>query len=109
MGKYYHVTSKNNLESIMKNGLVPQYGFLSDMVLENMPAVYLFLELDEVSYAMKNWFGDNIRYVYNENDLILLEVDLPDNMDLKERFGWEAVCYDTISPKCISVIDFPKE
>lgn len=41
MGRFYHVTSCRNLDSIKEHGLVPQYGFLSDMMLEQMPAVYL--------------------------------------------------------------------
>ena len=93
----------------MENGLVPQFGFLSDMMLECAPAVYLFKELEEVSYAMENWFGTNIRYVYDEKNLILLAVDLPDDAKIEERFGWEAVSYRRIPGSCISVIDFPEK
>lgn len=108
MSKYYHVTSLNNLDSIFENGLVPECGFLSDMMLEQRRGVYLFKELAEVSYAMDNWFGDNIRYIYDSKNLVLLEVELPDDVKIEERFGWEAVCRSVIPPECISVIDFPK-
>ena len=51
-------------ESIQKEGLLPQYGYLSELVMEQRSAIYLFKELDEVRYAMENWFGECIRYVY---------------------------------------------
>ncbi len=107
MGKLYHVTSRKNLDSIMEEGLLPQYGFLSDMMMEQRRAVYFFKELEEVTYAMRHWLGENIRYVYDEKDLILLAVDLPEDK-IEERYGWEALCYSRVPPECISVVDFPK-
>ena len=108
MSKRYHVTSKNNRASICKEGLVPRFGFLSDLVLEQRRAVYMFNEISEVEYAMKHWFGDNIRYVYDVKNLILLEINLPDNFVTEERFGWESISYSTISPEYITIIDFPR-
>lgn len=52
MKTMYHITSQKNLSSILEHGLVPQYGFLSDMILEQHPGVYMFLEKEEVTYAM---------------------------------------------------------
>lgn len=106
MGRFYHVTSCNNLDSIKEHGLVPQYGFLSDMMLEQMPAVYLFKDMEEVVYAMNNWLK-YVTYVYSEKNLILLQVDLPEDFKLKERYEWEALSYDVIPWKYISVISFP--
>ena len=108
MSRLYHITSRDNLDSIRKNGLVPQFGFLSDMVLEQYPAIYMFKELDEVAYAMKTWFGKTITYVYDAENLVLLQIELPNDIGFKERFGWEAVCYSTIPADCISVIEFPE-
>ena len=107
--KYYHVTSKYNLKSIMKHGLVPRYGFLSELIFQKTSAVYLFLTLDEISYAMEHWMGDCITRVYNKEDLILLEINLPSDLaaTLKVRYDWEAVSYQTISPEYISVSKIP--
>lgn len=38
---YYHLTAKQNLNSIMEYGLIPQVGFLSKLVSETLPAIYL--------------------------------------------------------------------
>lgn len=106
MGRFYHVTSCRNLKSIEEYGLEPQYGFLSEMMMEERSAVYLFKDLDEVVYAMNNWMN-YITHVYYKEDLILLQIDLPDDFRLIERHGWEAISYKTIPWECISVIDFP--
>ena len=53
MNLFYHITSRRNLESIQKEGLLPQYGYLSELVMEQRSAIYLFKELDEVRYAME--------------------------------------------------------
>ena len=40
---------------------------------------------------MQHWFGDMIRYVYDREKLILLEIQIPDDFGIEERFGWEAI------------------
>ena len=70
MNLFYHITSRRNLESIQKEGLLPQYGYLSELVMEQRSAIYLFKELDEVRYAMENWFGECIRYVYDKKEYL---------------------------------------
>jgi hypothetical protein len=107
---YYHVTSIANIDSIYENGLIPQQGFLSELALESNPGIYMFKTLEEVSYAMKHWFGDNIQSVYDLEDLLLLKIELSDDKIielLEERFGWEVISYRTIPPEDISIIDFP--
>jgi hypothetical protein len=107
---YYHVTSIANIDSIYENGLIPQQGFLSELALEPKPGIYMFKTLEEVSYAMKHWFGDNIQSVYDLEDLLLLKIELSDDKIielLEERFGWEVISYRTIPPEDISIIDFP--
>ncbi|MGN8632897.1 hypothetical protein ACTNEW_15280 [Blautia sp. HCP3S3_G3] len=106
MKTMYHITSIDNWESIQEYGLVPQYGFLSDMVMEQLPGVYMFLEKDEVNYAMQHWFGDMIRYVYDREKLILLEIQIPDDFGIEERFGWEAISRSTIPAEYIKIVDF---
>ncbi|MFR8087228.1 MAG: hypothetical protein ACLU6B_01845 [Lachnospirales bacterium] len=108
MNLFYHITSRRNLESIQKEGLLPQYGYLSELVMEQRSAIYLFKELDEVRYAMENWFGECIRYVYDKKDLILLRIHLSDEIYFEERFGWEVICYTRIPSECISVVPFPE-
>lgn len=108
MKTMYHITSQKNLPSILEHGLIPQYGFLSDMILEQRPGVYMFFEKEEVSYAMQHWFGEMIRYVYSLAELILLEIKVPNEFKIEERYGWEAISRHTIPAKYITVIDMPQ-
>lgn len=108
MRAMYHITSIENWDSIKRNGLIPQYGFLSDMALECSPGIYMFLDKKEVVYALQNWFGNMIRYVYDLDDLILLEIHLPDTFEIRERFGWEAISHTVIPSECIKLVQMPK-
>ena len=106
--KGFHITSKKNIPSIMSEGLIPSLGFLSDMIMESRPAVFMFKELSEVDYAMNHWYGDFIRYMYPEKDLRLLQVDLPEDFEVEERYGWELVSYRKIPAGYLSKIEFPE-
>ena len=78
------------------------------MIMESRPAVFMFKELSEVDYAMNHWYGDFIRYMYPEKDLILLQVDLPEDFEVEERYGWELVSYRKIPAGYLSKIEFPE-
>ena len=45
---FYHVTLKNNLDNILKNGLIPQIGTLSQAANETINRIYLFIENGKV-------------------------------------------------------------
>ena len=102
----FHITAKENVESIMENGLIPRLGFLSDMILELMPAVFMFKELSEVQYAMEHWFWQMMRMAYRKEELTLLQIDLPDEFEVKERYDWELVSYKRVPSQYITEIGF---
>lgn len=100
----YHVTSKDRLEQILKEGLMPRYGYLSQIMEEDDCAVYLFKDLDHLEEDFDGW----LKMAYKEDNRTLLKVTLPDDFgDLWERFGWEMVCYKPIPPKYLESIPFP--
>lgn len=51
MRTFYHVSEKKNLESIMKNGLIPQVGERSKEFNE-APSVFLFPTKDDTELAL---------------------------------------------------------
>ena len=57
----YHVTPSSNLESIMREGLVPKIGDRSYKVDEQHPAVYLFPNMEEVENALMRRYGIYVR------------------------------------------------
>jgi len=104
----YHVTSKRNLKSIYKQGLLPHvpedYGTSGDV-----EGVYLFKSLDDTRNALYNWFGERIEEIeeetgrpYNE---VCLEVDLT-GLDLYDSVEYEWTCLEVIPPdRILRVID----
>ena len=45
-------------------------------------------------------------YVYDREKLILLEIQIPDDFGIEERFGWEAISRSTIPAEYIKIVDF---
>lgn len=75
--RYFHVTPRKNLESILENGLIPQIGERSLEIGEPVEAVFLFPNFEEMNNALYNWFGEE--FDDDEDELIILQIDLPDN------------------------------
>ena len=75
--RYFHVTPRKNLESILENGLIPQIGERSLEIGEPVEAVFLFPYFEEMNNALYNWFGEE--FDDDEDELIILQIDLPDN------------------------------
>lgn len=75
----YHVTSSKNLESILKNGLIPgvpeDYGIHGDI-----EGVYLFKAYEDMENALYNWLGERIEEIEEETgeryDERCLKVDI---------------------------------
>ena len=67
--KLYHITSLNNLDKILKNGLIPKS---KNKKIKHEDAIYLF------DINNKDDIKTIINYLsnYNDNDLTLLEIDL---------------------------------
>lgn len=74
---FYHVTLKENIESIMSKGLVPQIGERSKE-LNEASSVFLFSNTDDLDNAVMNWLGDWYECEYGDNvELVTIKVTLP--------------------------------
>jgi len=77
----YHVTLRENLSSILNNGLIPSIGERSSQLtedslpLESIKRVYLFPTKDDCDTALGQWLGDEFEDV-EEDGLVIIEVDL---------------------------------
>lgn len=72
--RYFHITNKKNLDSILDNGLIAQIGERSAKENEEVSRVYLFPKSAEMDIALANWFGKNFK---SKEDIIILQLDLP--------------------------------
>lgn len=98
----FHVTLKENFESIMLSGLIPQVGERS-MQLGEKPGVFLFPTEEDMDTALGQWLGDEYE---EEDELFALKVTLKDDFHLEEPVEFERVARSIIEPNCI---EFYKE
>jgi len=104
----YHVTSKHNLDSILKNGLEPRiptdYGMKGDT-----KGVYLFKTVSDAKTALYNWLGERIdeweEETGKEYDEVLLHVDIS-GLECLDTVEFEWTCLDHIPPNRILSIDY---
>lgn len=103
MKKYYHVTLKDNLESIMNYGLVPMLGKLSQMCDEHLHRIYLFNNMNDMEIALQSWLGEAINEEFGENVMCCsLEIVLPDDFPISEGdVEYESYSYITIPSQYI--------
>lgn len=101
--KYYHVTLFSNIESILKEGLIPQIGQRSIDANETEKLVYLFQDLIDVENALMNWLGDWYTDAYGENiPIAILEIILPIDFPIEEGIvEYEKISKQKIPPKFI--------
>lgn len=102
MKTYYHVSEKQNLDSIMKKGLVPQIGERSQENNEEA-AVFLFPTKDDMDTALSQWLGE----WYEDIDIVLmsLQIILPDDFPiLDSNVDYEKVCKVIIPPEYIKYL-----
>ena len=99
----YHVTHKEDVESILKNGLVPMYG-MRTQITDDRVAVYFFKELDD---AFKKDVTTWMTFCLPRECMALLKVTLPDDYpSLHERYGWEVYSVSMIPPEYIEVMEY---
>lgn len=91
----WHFTKVENVESILRDGLIPQIGELSQRINEPLPLVYLFSTIDDYedgAYWMEGELDEEAQYA-------LFHVDVSANLDS----AWTEV--DTvITPDKITLI-----
>lgn len=85
----YHVTTRENLNSILKEGLKPSVGPRSEK-LDESNAIFVFDSRTSAEDGVGNWLGEEFD---DDEELILLEVDargldLSPSFDDDESFEW---------------------
>lgn len=84
MKKLYHVTLMENVESILKDGLIPQIGERSREFGEEFEAVYMFPSIDDMECALGQWLGEWYNDEYGEEiPLASLEITVPDQFPIE--------------------------
>ena len=104
----YHVTSKHNLDSIMKNGLearVPEdFGEHGDT-----KGVYLFKTIDDAKTALTQWLGERIddweEETGEEYDEVLLHVNIT-GLECLDTVEFEWTCLEDITADRIMSVDY---
>lgn len=99
MKAYYHVTPISNYHSIMERGLIPQVGERSKQ-LDEEPGIFLFPTYEDCETALWQWLGE--AYEDLEEELITLEVRLPNNFRLDVTGDWEVCSRYPIEPQYIT-------
>lgn len=95
----WHATPTENLDAILREGLMPRIGPRSRDYGEIEPAVYLFPDLAAVEAGASSWMEDAFG---PEAALALLRVDLSGWPDVSAA-GFELVCRSPVPASRISV------
>lgn len=95
----FHVTRRENVESILINGLIPQLGRYAQEMGETVPAVWLFPCLEDAEEMAPIW----LEPVYG-HDLAYLRIELPEGYDVQETGSdYELLGTERIPPENITV------
>lgn len=101
----YHVTPARLLPRILDRGLSPRTGPRASALGETEPAIYLFESLADVEDALTGWLGEWFSDEgLRQGELVVLEVDLPEDISTRKDVGYERVVLEGISPQCIGRI-----
>ena len=100
---YFHVTKKENLEKILKEGLIPKIGEMSQDLGEKVSRIYLFKTEEDMNHALANWMGQWYEDNYGEKiELCSLMIILPDEHSIYNgEAEYEVYSYDIIKPDYI--------
>ncbi len=103
MRTLYHVTHQDYLNSIMEQGLLPIYGYRSQ-INDDLERVYFFKEIDDDFVKDTHTW---MTFFLPREKMVLLKVTLPDDFPgLRERYGWEVMSENPIAPEYIEVMDY---
>lgn len=84
MNPIYHVTRKEDLPSILAEGLQPRIGPRSIQIGESSPAVYFFPDMESVENALLNWLGEE----FDDDEIVVLVIN-PKGLNLSADVGFE--------------------
>lgn len=105
--RYFHISSKENLDSILENGLIASIGERSQEIGERIEAVFLFPNKEEMDNALYNWLGEQFD---DSEELVIFQIDLPSNfpvyreVDSNGEDFYEAYCYCDIPEEYITAV-----
>lgn len=99
----FHVTRKEDLASILANGLEPRLGPRSQECGEIRPAVFLFPTREALDTAMPQWLGECFEDVPDDG-LSILEVVPAADAQLHSDVAYEVSCLTRIPPGCITQV-----
>ena len=97
---FYHVTPTENVDSILRNGLIPS----TPSDFDDAPGVYLFYSVDDAANALMNWMGD--RDIFEDiYDFTLLWVDARGIHEIDELNAapYEIIVTHPIDPRFIGI------
>lgn len=70
--KFYHITRKLDLDSILIEGLTPRIGDRSELIGEDQPRIYLFDSKLSAEDGLCSWLADQFD---EDEELVLLTVE----------------------------------
>lgn len=98
----YHVTPSVNIDSILRNGLIPQIGDRSKAAAEKKPAIYFFCSKEDMEQALWNWLGEE----FEDVEITVLIVCLPNKyLDALTPKEFEVRCEKSIPAQYIQFLD----
>lgn len=97
MKTVYHVTKKENFNSIMEKGLIPQIGERSELLNEK-EGIFLFPSIEDMETALQQWLSWEFE---DEDELYSLEINLPLDFPLEKTVEFERVSRLPIEPNYI--------
>lgn len=99
-GEVYHVTPTRNLESIFRDGLLPQIGPRSAVLGETKALVYFFGSMLAVEKALTHWLGEAL--AKEPGAISVLAVERA-GLHLIADARFDLACPDQVSPALITV------
>lgn len=108
MKTLYHLTIADVVPQILKVGLTPKIGKISERCKETQKRIYLFPTQEDFKNAADNWLIDSFEEAYGEGiKLCLLEVNVPDIFPItKGNVDYEVYSYENIPSEYIKVKQF---
>lgn len=101
---YYHVTPFGNIDSILREGLLPLTGERSIKIGEIEPAVYLFESFAACEDALMGWLGEEFE---DYGKLVVFEINLPRCMEVvTSAADYEVLVKQPIPSNCIHIKQF---
>lgn len=95
---FYHVTLKENLDKILKEGLIPQIGDRALECGDTEKKIYLFPTLQHMNEALGSWLGIE----FETEEIVSLLIRIPKNFVLEEgEVEYEVYSKEPIPKNCI--------